>query len=41
MSECENCGAMVDLTTDDNYNSDHSQWQCPECAIWHLDRGQS
>ena len=31
---CQHCGAVLNDTTDDYYNIDHSQIQCHKCGKW-------
>lgn len=41
MFDCENeeCGLEIDGTTDDNYNSNHSEIKCPHCGTWQSPEG--
>ena len=32
---CINCYAIIDLRTDDNFNSTYSKYQCPNCDTWY------
>ena len=34
MFECPFCGEMIDGSTDDYYNCDHTQLQCQDCCMW-------
>lgn len=34
MTECNGCGKVNDLTTDDLYNIKHTHWECEYCGTW-------
>jgi len=31
---CKNCYGIIKSDTDDNYNSEHTEIQCPNCKSW-------
>lgn len=33
-TKCEKCHERIKADTDDNYNSEHTKIQCPECRHW-------
>lgn len=32
--KCEKCKEHIPADTDDNYNSEHTEIQCPNCDHW-------
>jgi hypothetical protein len=39
--KCLKCMYDIDLRTDDNFNADHSEYQCPSCENWFEFEGES